>query len=345
MAVTRIELADLDESLTDLACRSVGGSVLCWSDEYFASASNLITPGAPIRRQGYYVETGAWFDGWETRRHNTAPSDWVVLSLGLTGTIAVVEVDTAYFNGNEAPAISLEGITLPPGEQFDSARAPKYDWAPIVARVDCGPSQRHFFRLDTPSSAVYTHVRLQQYPDGGIARLRLFGRVVPVFPADASVELDAASVGFGGRAIACSDQHFGVKENLLLPGRGADMGDGWETARSRTAGHKDWVVVQLGTSIHVTRVQVDTAHFRGNFPESVEVLGLLSSGSEAEAQFASGGEETQWQSIVQRSKTLADTIHEYAAEQIVTKGPFSHVKLVIHPDGGVKRLRVFGTRA
>lgn len=57
--------------------------------------------------------------------------------------------------------------------------------------------------------------------------------------------IDLAHVFAGGRVISVSDQHYGKGSNLLLPGRGKDMGDGWETKRSREAGHKDWVLVRL----------------------------------------------------------------------------------------------------
>lgn len=219
---------------------ALGGSIESFSDEFFAAASNLLTPGAPIRRAGHFVATGAWYDGWETRRHNSQAADWVIVKLGVpSGIVHGVEVDTAFFSGNHAPAVSVEGAFAPAGVDADTV------WESVLDTQPCGPSQRHVWRLDAPSSTAYSHVRLNMFPDGGIARFRLLGTVVPVWPDDPQAIVDLAHVANGGLAVSCSDQHFGVKGNLLLPGRGVDMGDGWETARSREPGHVDWVVVKL----------------------------------------------------------------------------------------------------
>ena len=118
-------------------------------------------------------------------------------------------------------------------------------WEPVLAAQACGPSQRHFWRLAAPGARAYSHVRLNMLPDGGIARFRVHGTAVPVWPADARARVDLAAAGNGAVAVACSDQHFSTADNLLLPGRGKDMGDGWETARSRVPGHVDWAVVKL----------------------------------------------------------------------------------------------------
>lgn len=155
------------------------------------------------------------------------------------GVVHGVEVDTAHFNGNHASAASVEGVLMDGGAPDDAA-----PWRPLLPRQPCGPSQRHIWKLASPAGPV-SHVRLNMFPDGGIARFRLLGSVVPVFPTDHAAIVDLAHVANGGLAIACSDQHYGTKDNLLLPGRGKDMGDGWETARSRVPGHVDWAIVKL----------------------------------------------------------------------------------------------------
>ncbi|BFZ55090.1 Allantoicase [Savitreella phatthalungensis] len=335
--VERVDIDHVDKSLTNLISADVGGQICGFSDEYFASASNLLNPKEPVRRAGYYVETGAWFDGWETRRHNPEPTDWVVIKLGLTGSIYGCEIDTAYFNGNEAPAISVEASVL----AGDNETWQQASWEEVIPKTACGPSQRHFFVLKHPRTGkAFTHVKLHQHPDGGIARFRLLGRVTPQLPQDTSSLFDAASIGSGARAVACSDQHFGRKENLILPGRGIDMGDGWETARSRSPDHCDWAVIQLGARVEVDTIVIDTAHFRGNFPESIEVLGIDVPTNTADTTDWSNVQG--WQSILGRSKTQADKEHSFESSQLVNRGPFSHVRLIIHPDGGVKRIRVFG---
>lgn len=317
----------------------LGAKVLAFSDQWFAEAANLLKPTAPVSQPGKMVFTGAWYDGWETRRHNAEPFDWVVIRLGVaSGTVEGVEVDTAFFTGNYAPAISVEGCFSPDDDdQVVSWGGGRGRWETILGVRACGPSRRFAWRLDAPSAKQYTHVRLNMYPDGGIARFRLYGHAVPVFPPDADAVVDLASAQNGGVAVSCSDQHFGARHNLLLPGRGADMGDGWETARSRARGHVDWAIVKLGARGRIQSFVVDTAHFRGNFPQKVAIYALAGEGGGDPDAAASG-----WREVVAPSKMGPDQEHELPCADRDTV--FTHVKLVMIPDGGVKRLRVYGKR-
>ncbi|KAH6606669.1 allantoicase [Trichoderma cornu-damae] len=322
----------------DLVSAGLGGKILGFSDEYFAEATNLLTAAAPISQPGKMVYTGAWYDGWETRRHNPAEFDWVVIRLGVaSGTVKGVEVDTAFFNGNNAPAISVEGCFSDNDDEVVSWKGGRGKWEAILDIRECGPSQRHGWKLDQPTGKQYTHVRLNMYPDGGIARFRLFGHAVPVFPEDKEAVFDLAAAQNGGIAVSCSDQHFGSKDNLLLPGRGKDMGDGWETKRSRGKHHVDWAIVKLGAPGYVREFVVDTAHFRGNFPQEVAVHGLSWHG-EGQPDAQSEG----WVEAVPPSKTGPDQEHKFASA--AADVPLTHVRLTMIPDGGVKRFRAFGTR-
>lgn len=326
-------------SSIDLISAAMGGKVLAFSDQWFADASNLLTPTAPIRIPGKMVFTGAWYDGWETRRHNTEAFDWVVIRLGVSsGTVVGVEVDTAFFSGNHAPAISVEGCFSQNDEEVISWKGDKGKWETVLGIQECGPSQRFGWKIDEPTKKQYTHVRLNMYPDGGIARFRLFGHAVPVFPDDKDAIVDLAAAQNGGVAVSCSDQHFGTKDNLLLPGRGKDMGDGWETARSRGKGHVDWTIIQLGAPGYVQRFVVDTAHFRGNYPQKVKIEAL-----EWKEDSEPGPDAAGWQEVVSASKCGPDQEHEFVS--LIVDKLMTHVKLIIIPDGGVKRIRVYGKRA
>lgn len=317
---------------TDVIGEKIGGRVVLFSDEWFAAAANLIKPKAPIRDASRFTHAGAWYDGWETRRHNVEEADWVIFRAGVAlARIVACEVDTAFFNGNHAPHISVEGVRVASDSELGHA-----PWEPVIAKSPCGPSQRHFFVRPAATETSYTHFRLRMYPDGGIARFRLYGIAEAVLPKDKSVVLDMASAYNGGVAVRVSDQHFGSADNLLLPGRGHDMSDGWETTRSRTPGHVDWVVVRLGAPTKVHHVVVDTAHFRGNFPQKVNVKGWNGQGEPPAA------DSSEWREIVGDSKTGPD--HEHTFE-VALEEMYTHVLLTIIPDGGVKRLRVFGTVA
>jgi allantoicase len=250
-----------------------------------------------------------------------------------------VEIDTAFFNGNHAPEIAVEGAFITSADDEEAVKAPSFTgWETILSKQACGPSQRHGWLLDAPPAKAYTHVRLLMYPDGGIARFRLYGSAVPVFPADSAAVLELSATVNGGVATACSDQHFGTKDNLLLPGRGVDMGDGWETKRTRGA-HVDWVIVRLGAPADIDSVVVDTAHFRGNFPQKVQVFA---------GKFESDPlhDDAGWSEVLAPTKAGPDEerVFKDELELGAVREGVTHAKLVIIPDGGVKRFRVFGRR-
>lgn len=307
------------------------------SDEWFAPATNLLQPQKPIYSEKQ-VFTGQWMDGWETRRHNRLLFDYVIIRLGVSaGVVEGVEIDTAYFKGNEAPAISVEGCFSSGDDDVVSTKDTHESWETIVGKVGCKPSYRHAWKLNTPTSKAYTHVKLKMYPDGGIARFRLYGKAQPVFP-DLGTVFDLAAAQNGGVAVSWSDQEFGtLASNLLLPGRGPDMADGWETSRSRTENHVDWVIVKLGTPGEVKSLLLDTAHFRGNFPDQAQIFGITC----LEDKIPTADDEN-WRSLIALTDCEADQEHKF--ESLIQDTVFTHIKLSIFPDGGVKRLRVFGVR-
>ncbi|KAL1978406.1 hypothetical protein VTN31DRAFT_1265 [Thermomyces dupontii] len=368
--ITRIPSSDIDTVFartTNLASSALNARILSKSDDFFASADNLLNPKPPVHKPDLFVETGKWYDGWETRRHNPEPYDWVVIKLGVSGArIRGVEVDTAYFTGNYGEKAALEGVYAPGGKGGGSFRNDEDDgsiaqkgftgWKTILPPQECGPSQRQAWKIEGEGGegvGPYTHVRLLMYPDGGFARLRLYGEVIPpppgvdaaVVSADGLEELSSALMG--GVAVAASDEHYTPASNLLLPGRGVDMSDGWETARSRAKDHVDWAIIRLGLRGTVSRVVVDTKDFRGNFPREVRVHGFV--GDAAGAPADPSHDDPGWVEILKGSRrTQAHTEHAFEGGDLAADAAgkvFSHVKLTLVPDGGVKRLRIFGRRA
>ncbi|KAI4194983.1 MAG: hypothetical protein LQ346_003562 [Caloplaca aetnensis] len=325
----------------DLISSALSSSVLAFSDEWFAPASNLTTPSPPIRRPGVFVPTGAWYDGWETRRHNPAPYDWVIIKLGVaSGRVKGVEIDTAFFDGNHAEGVEVHGC-FEVGDGADEKVMEKgyKGWREVLGYRGCGPSQRQAWKVEGDEREV-THVRLCMFPDGGIARFRLYGVVVPVFPAETDHEVELSAATMGGMVVAASEEHFGSRaSNLLLPGRGVDMGGGWETRRSREKGHKDWVIARLGTKGRVERVVVDTAFYRGNYPKAMRVDGI-DAGDETPKV-----DDERWAEVVRQHELGPDKEHEFVASCLPNgdRAPYTHLKLTIMPDGGVKRFRAFGT--
>jgi len=320
--------------LVDLASERVGGVVLAANDEFFAPKENLIKPGKPIFIEDKYTDRGKWMDGWETRRRREPGYDWVVLQLGLPGVVRGVVVDTSYFKGNYPARCSLEACAADAGASAEALLGSSTRWTEILPQTDLKGDTQNLFAIH--STHRVTHVRLNIFPDGGVARLRVYGEVILDWErVSAAAEVDLAAVENGGLVLAASDMFFGSRHNLILPGPAKNMGDGWETKRRRGPGH-DWVIVQLGTEGVVQRIEVDTSHFKGNFPESCSLEGCRASDASLDSLSASS-----WKELLPRTKLAADTRHAFERE-LRAAGPVTHVRFNIFPDGGVARLRVFG---
>ena len=326
--------------LIDLASDRLGGAVLIANDEFFAPKDNLLKPSTPIFIEGKYTDRGKWMDGWETRRRRSPGFDWCIIRLGLPGVVRGVVVDTSYFRGNYPEHCSLEAATfdgLPTDEELtaDSVR-----WIPLLPQMPLKGDSQNPFAIAYAERV--THLRFNIYPDGGVARLRVYGDVLPDWATikNKGGELDLAAVENGGAVLACSDMFFGHRHNLIMPGRAVNMSDGWETKRRRGPGH-DWAIIKLGTSGEIRRVEVDTTHFKGNFPESCSLEATNASGLKADAL---SDLDVPWKSVLSRSTLQAHTRQIFATES-QDAGIVSHVRFNIFPDGGVSRLRVYGKPA
>lgn len=319
--------------LTDLAAERLGGKVLFATDDFFAEKENLIKPGRGIFITDKYTDRGKWMDGWESRRKRTPGHDWCVLQLATTGVIKGFDIDTNFFLGNHPPHASIEAAVIDDASNIDDWN--KINWDEILPKSPLDPGSQNFY--DCKTEKPFTHIRLHIYPDGGVARLKIYGEVVKDWSKlDSSKEIDLAAAINGAKAIACNNMFFSSMNNLIMPGRGINMGDGWETKRNRTPGNKDWVILKLATTGIIDRILVDTCHFKGNYPDSCSIEGCLSENDEG---VISG--DVNWQVLLSQQKLSADNEHNFEKE-VINHGPFSHVRLTIYPDGGVSRLRLFG---
>ena len=324
--------------LIDLAAERLGGAVLVANDEFFAAKENLLKASAPIFIEGKYTELGKWMDGWETRRRRTPGFDWCIIRLGLPGIIRGVVVDTSHFKGNYPEQCSIEACTADGQPDAEELTRDSVQWTEILPQSQLkGDSQQSF---GIQNDQRFTHLRLKIFPDGGVARLRAYGEVVPDWnrAKNDGGEFDLAAIENGGLVLTCSDMFFGHRHNLIMPGRAVNMSDGWETKRRRGPGH-DWVIIKLGTVGQIRRVEVDTSWFKGNFPESCSLEACNAAGLEIEALMDAA---FSWKTVLPRTKLLAHNRH-FFAEEILDAGAVSHVRFNIFPDGGVSRLRVFGT--
>src|ERR1043165_6439733 len=324
--------------LIDLASEKVGGAVLVASDDFFAPKENLLRASEPIFIEGKYTDRGKWMDGWESRRRRTPGFDWCMIRLGLPGIVRGVVVDTSYFRGNYPEQCSLEGASfakLPnEAELLDEA----VEWVPLLPQVALKGDSRNAFPIEQNERPErITHLRFKIFPDGGVALLRVYGEVVPDWERLKRLgQIDLAAAENGGLVLSCSDMFFGHRHNLIMPGRAANMSDGWETKRRRGPGH-DWTIIRLGSPGRVRRLEVDTSWFKGNFPESCSLESCNAPDvpleTLADAHFT-------WKPLLARTKLQAHTRHFF--DEVMDAGIASHVRFNIFPDGGVSRLRVYG---
>lgn len=358
------------KSLPDLACSNVGGKVLSCTDDFFAEKENLIKPEAPIFIVGKFTENGKWMDGWESRRKRVAGYDHCVLALGLPGRIEGFTVDTSFFVGNFPESASLEAAALK-DSSAESLAAAKWTTLVPVSGLQ-GGTANYFASADRTTR--YTHVRFNIFPDGGVARLRVYGHVMPDWaalvaassspsvssalsaavssaPSIPSGLVDVASVVNGAQVVTSNDSFFGSHSNLILPGRAPTMGDGWETRRKRILPGHDWIIVSLGRAARIKFVEVDTNHFKGNYPDSASIEAVyIDPSTEAgpplqpfDFHRPNARLDGKFVEILPQTKMQPSHQHYFAENQLTnTDKLVTHIRMKIFPDGGISRLRMYG---
>jgi allantoicase len=335
--------------LPDLASRRFGGSVVLATDEFFGAKEKLIKPEPPTFTPGTFGPKGQVYDGWETRRHRAPDHDYAIIRLGLPGVPHGVIVDTAYFTGNHPPEISVEGCEAT-GHQ--AGPDDLTGWFPLVPRSSVTGDAQMAFPLTVRRRV--THVRLCIYPDGGVARLRVHGEAMPDPLVFALGVLDLAALENGGLAVDTSDAFYGAPQNLLAPGPARTMGEGWETRRRRDAGH-DWAVIRLAARGTIRLAEIDTTNFLGNAPDSAALHGTDANRQVTRLDSAAAGwdvgspmvgyrgeelGETDWRELLPVTALQPDTRHRFLIDNPI---PVTHVKVDVYPDGGLARLRLWGS--
>jgi allantoicase len=308
--------------LPDLAVRNLGGGVVWADDEAFAARENLITPGPSVFDPAAFGPKGKVYDGWETRRRREPGHDVAIVRLGVPGIVRGVVVDTSWFTGNHPPEASVEGIHVDGHPSVDDLLAAD-GWTPLLPRTAIKGDTENAFAVT--SGQLVSHVRLRIFPDGGVARLRVHGEAIPdPRMIDALGTIDLAALEYGGLVSGCSNLFYCSPNNLLLPGPARSMGEGWETARRRDDGN-DWVEVTLAAQSSVAVAELDTSWFLHNAPGSATLRGRDGDGP--------------WQDLVLPTALQPDTRHRFPVPGV----PVTAVRLDIHPDGGMARLRLHGS--
>lgn len=329
---------DLPDDLVDLASRALGGRVVAANDELFADRRHLIASGPATWDPTTFGADGKIYDGWETRRRRGPlgalpgpdDNDDALVRLGAPGRIHRVVVDTAHFTGNYPASAAVEAVRADGYPSLEELEATT--WTTLVPRSPLAGDSENAFDVDT--DGTWTHVRLRIYPDGGVARLRVLGEVRPD-PRFLEGTVDLLAAQHGGRVVACSDRFYSSPGNLLRPGVAPHVGEGWETARRRVPGH-EWVMFALATTGVPRVLEVDTTHYVGNPPGAATLHGL-------DARSASTEDPAAWVELVPLTALLPDTVHRFRLRDTLAEVPtLTHVRLDIHPDGGVNRVRLHG---
>lgn len=322
-------------SLVDLADRRLGSGAVAANDEFFAHRENLLRPEPAVFDPHAFGHEGKVMDGWETRRRRgtgadrplppSGDHDWVLVRLALPGVVRVLVVDTAHFRGNHPREVSVEAAHLPGTPSVEELIGA--EWTEIVPSAHVYGHAANCFEV--VRERRWTHLRLNQFPDGGIARLRVYGEPV-ADPAwlEALENFDVAALANGGAVEDASDRFYSSPQNIIAPGRPAKMDDGWENRRRRAEGH-DWVRFRLTAQASVRALELDTAYYKGNSPGWAAVLGC-----------DAAADPDTWFEVVGSVELQPDSAHRFVPARPVT---LTHLRVDVLPDGGIARLRVHGS--
>ena len=316
--------------LIDLAQSRLGSKIVYKTDEFFAPAKRIINPWPPIFKEGVFDKHGKWMDGWETRRKRTKGYDFLILKFGKPGLIKKVDVDTSYFSGNHPDQISLQAC-------ISKKKIPdkKTKWITIIKKSRTKANRHHFFKVKNKN--YFTHIKLNIFPDGGVARLRVYGSMETYNKTNNKIQ-NLTSIINGAVPIACNNEHFGRAENILAPGIGKNMGDGWETRRSRGKNF-DWLIIKFGKPGLIKKLEIDTHHFKGNYPDTCSIQ-TANISKDISTNFIIKS-SAKWKILLKKAKLSANKKHIFK-KLLLKRNKENFLRINIYPDGGISRIRAFG---
>ena len=314
----------------NLAEPKFGSRVIYKTDQFFGSANKILNSQKPIFKEGVYDNHGKWMDGWETRRKRKNGHDFLIIKLGRPGKIYNVDIDTSFFSGNQPAQASLQAC-------FSKKNPTKNtNWKTILKKKRLGPDQNHNFKIKNHST--FNFVKLNIFPDGGVARLRLNGKVDLEKINLKGKNVNLSSILNGSTIVGCNNEHFGKAENVLSPGVGVNMGDGWETRRSRGKNF-DWIIIKFGMPGIIRKLEIDTHHFKGNYPDSLTIQSALIPNKVKSKKIL--GNSKKWRLLLGKTKLKPHKKHLFKSKAS-NKNKVNCLRINIFPDGGISRIRAFG---
>ena len=321
----------ISAKMINLADTRIGSKIIFKSDDFFAAAHRILNTDAPVFKDKLFDKHGKWMDGWETKRRRSKGFDYLILKLGKPGKIFDIDIDTTFFNGNQPTHASLEGC-------FSRTKPnKKTKWISLLGKKKLGPNKNHIFK--SKNKSVFNYIRLNIFPDGGVARLRLYGKVEMGKNIYNNKNMNLSSVLNGASIVGCNNEHFGRAENVIAPGRGKNMGDGWETRRSRGKNF-DWLIIKFGKPGLIKKLEIDTHHFKGNYPDTCSIQTANITKKLSNKLIVNNSKN--WKYILNKSKLSANKKHTLK-KFLIKRNKENYLKVNIHPDGGISRIRAFGT--
>ena len=321
----------ISAKMINLADPRIGSKIIFKTDDFFAAAHRILKTDIPVFKDGLFDKHGKWMDGWETRRRRSKGYDYLVLKLGKPGKIFDIDIDTSHFNGNQPTHASLEGC-------FSRSKPnKKTKWTRLLGKKKLGPNKNHNFKSQNKST--FNYIRLNIFPDGGVARLRLYGKIEIDKKTINNKNINLTSVLNGASIVGCNNEHFGRAENIIAPGKGKNMGDGWETRRSRGKNF-DWLIIKFGKPGLIKKLEIDTHHFKGNYPDSCSIQTAIINEDLSNNLIVKNSKN--WKFILNKSKLSAHKKHVFK-KFLIKRNKENYLKINIYPDGGISRIRAFGS--
>ena len=321
----------ISAKMINLADPRIGSKIIFKTDDFFAAAHRILKTDIPVFKDGLFDKHGKWMDGWETRRRRSKGYDYLVLKLGKPGKIFDIDIDTSHFNGNQPTHASLEGC-------FSRSKPnKKTKWTRLLGKKKLGPNKNHNFKSQNKST--FNYIRLNIFPDGGVARLRLYGKIEIDKKTINNKNINLTSVLNGASIVGCNNEHFGRAENIIAPGKGKNMGDGWETRRSRGKNF-DWLIIKFGKPGLIKKLEIDTHHFKGNYPDSCSIQTAIINKDLSNKSVVTNSKN--WKFILNKSKLSAHKKHVFK-KFLIKRNKENYLKINIYPDGGISRIRAFGS--
>lgn len=324
------------KELMNVASADLGSEVIYSTDQFFAEANRMLQSTKPEFRDEY-DDHGHWMDGWETRRRRDNGNDFCIIKLGQVSRILDVEFDTSFFKGNFPPSASVAGCYAPDATNEDIINNMNdFEWKWLVKQTDLGPHNQ--FSFESIFQQSVTHLKVDIYPDGGIARFKAFGFISfdnQLFEAD---NINVISRRTGARAIYANNEFFGEIKNILKINEAVNMGDGWETRRRREPGY-DWGIIELANPAIIDNMMIDTKFFKGNYPDSFSLHAAYIPNTTHSSVIT---QSIFWEELMPQQKLQMDKKHYFDKSYFLHHKPITHIRINIFPDGGVSRLRMFG---